>query len=291
MASNESTIRYSGNQDSEFKNSIETTYQFGCEYEFYISEEHNFEQVIFEITQSIYEISDADMLIDFSYLPIDEDKNYCFQIKSDGSLKSNGVEITIPITSRIGFVRYLERICNLIKQYGYTNRDTGLHIHISTVDSNGINFNFYKYMLLCDEEQLLSSWETREGYSHNVMDILSQNTKLEAKKIKTDKGTIWNLEKILPNHIEIKSIGGIDYHLDTQRLIHEFNLYADLFQETLEKDSEKHLALYKKHKAHINSVSSEKQKQFMVAIEDAGIIEKRGVDDPSSSSSKKHWKP
>ncbi len=189
---------------------------------------------------------------------------------------------------------------------------TGLHIHISTVDSNGINFNFYKYMLLCNEEQLLSQWETRDGYSHNVMDILSQNTKLESKKIKTGKGTIWNLEKISFNHIEIKSIGGIDYHSDTQKLIDEFNQYADLFHEALQIDTEKHKELYRKHKKQLENVELEKQKLFIFALEDAGIMPKQKIPEkreietkpdkengsqkdsnrhpsPSSNPSKKPW--
>jgi len=67
-------------------------------------------------------------------------------------------------------------------------------------------------MLLCDRTGLLSSWEPRVGYSQNVMDILSSYTKQVSRKIKTKKGTVWNVEKIEPNHVEVKSIGGDVYH-------------------------------------------------------------------------------
>ncbi|OYZ23663.1 MAG: hypothetical protein B7Y23_10010 [Sulfurovum sp. 16-42-52] len=144
------------------------------------------------------------------------------------------------------------------------------------------------------------------------MDILSQNTKLESKKIKTGKGTIWNLEKISFNHIEIKSIGGIDYHSDTQKLIDEFNQYADLFHEALQIDTEKHKELYRKHKKQLENVELEKQKLFIFALEDAGIMPKQKIPEkreietkpdkengsqkdsnrhpsPSSNPSKKPW--
>jgi len=273
------TKRYKGNQSSEFKNSIEATYQYGCEFEFYLDDKYRFKEAIQEIRKSLYKITDADILEDLSSLPNSADKDHCIQIKGDASLGSNGIEITIPITSKDGFAHYVHQICYLIGQYGYTNQETGLHIHISTVNSNGINFNFYKYMLLCDDEKLLSKWQTREGYSHNVMDILAQNTKLEAKKIKTGKGTIWNLEKISFNHIEIKSIGGVDYHSDTEKLIDEFNQYADLFHEALQKDTEKHKDLYRRHKKQLENVDLEKQNLFMFALEDAGILVRQKISE------------
>ena len=48
--------------------------------------------------------------------------------------------------------------------------DTWVYLPIK---NDGVNFNFYKYMLLCDRAGLLSSWKPRVGYSQNVMDILS----------------------------------------------------------------------------------------------------------------------
>ena len=117
------------------------------------------------------------------------------QIKPDQSLDDNGIEISIPITTKNGVKHYIKNILPLIKEYGYTNEDTGLHFHISTIKQDGVNFNFYLYMLMCDDKNLLSSWLPRSGYSQNVMDILSKNTKAKSRVIKNKKGTIWNLGK------------------------------------------------------------------------------------------------
>lgn len=268
------TKRYAGNKDSGFQNSREQTYQYGCEFELYIDEtKYDFKQVIQEIRESLYNITNVDILEDLNSLPRCEDKDYCMQIKSDSSLGNFGIEISIPITSKKGIEHYINEICPLISKYGYTNSDTGFHIHISTIEKSGININFYKFMLLCENEGLLSNWETRDGYSHNVMDILNKYQKNEARKIKTKKGTIWNLEKESPNHVEIKTIGGIDYHKDTQRLIDEFHQYANLFDQTLQSDTEAYKELLRKHKEQVEKADKKKQIQFMAALKEVGILE------------------
>lgn len=49
--------------------------------------------------------------------------------------------------------------------------------------------------------------------------ILLKNVKSEARKIKNKKGTIWNLEKVSSNHIEIKSIGSVAYHRERTKYL------------------------------------------------------------------------
>lgn len=149
-----------------------------------------------------YKVNKLNSLVDLTNLPTDEDNNHCIQIKPDQSLEDNGIEISIPITSQEGVKYYIKKILPLIKKYGYTNKDTGLHFHISIINKDGANFNFYLYMLMCHDKELLSSWQPRIGYSQNVMDILSSNTKALSRKIKNAKGTIWNLEKLKTDHKE-----------------------------------------------------------------------------------------
>ena len=122
------------------KNNIETLkisdndlYQFGCEFEFYIdTNKYNLEDAVEQIKNSIVEFTDADILVDLVSLPTDTDKNHCVQIKPDQSLDDNGIEISIPITTKNGVKHYINNILPLIEEYGYTNEDTGLHFHIST---------------------------------------------------------------------------------------------------------------------------------------------------------------
>jgi len=128
-------------------------------------------------------------------------------------------------------------------------------------------------MLLCDKAKLLSSWKPRIGYSQNVMDILSLNTKQASRQIKTKKGTIWNIEKIEPNHVEIKAIGGEEYHTKKDLMINEFREYCNLFDETLQKDNGEHKQMYRDHKQQIQMLSKEVSVEFVSALSEAGIIE------------------
>ena len=206
-------------------------------------------------------------------LPTDSDKNYCVQIKPDQSLDDNGIEISIPITTKNGVKHYINNILPLIEEYGYTNEDTGLHFHISTIKQDGVNFNFYLYMLMCHDKNLLSSWLPRSGYSQNVMDILSKNTKAKSREIKNKKGTIWNLEKIGVNHIEIKAIGGVDYHKEVNKIINEFERYAKYFDAVLKGDDiDYRQRLINEHKQLIKSIDSSTKEEFLQAVNEAGLI-------------------
>ncbi len=129
-------------------------------------------------------------------------------------------------------------------------------------------------MLLCDNANLLASWEPREGYSQNVMDILSSHTKREARIIKTKKGTIWNLERIDTYHIEIKSIGGVDYHKEPDRIIKEFEVYTDYFLEAVGEMTDRHKELLLIHKQKVDAASKEVKADFAVALAEAEILHK-----------------
>jgi hypothetical protein len=269
------TIRHKANQNCDYncydiKNNDK--YQYGCEFEFYINiEKYNFDETIEKILNEIQEFSNVDILVDLASLPSDEDKNNCIQIKPDQSLEDHGIEISIPITSQDGVIYYIQKILPLIEKYGFTNEETGLHFHISTIKKDGVNFNFYAYMLLCHDKKLLSSWKPRTGYSHNVMDILLKNTKSDSRKIK--KGTVWNLEKIDPSHIEIKTIGGIDYHKKTDQILSEFNLYAECFYNTHENtDITYSKRLIEEHKKTVKEANKKTQATFIEAVSEAGLI-------------------
>jgi hypothetical protein len=248
-------------------------YQFGCEFEFYIDiENHDFKDAIERIKNKIQAFTNADILVDLLNLPIEDDKNHCIQIKPDQSLQSHGLEISIPITSQTGVKHYIRHILPLIEEFGYTNEDTGLHFHISTIQKDGVNFPFYIFMLMCHDKNLLSSWEPRLGYSQNVMDILLKSTKTEARIIKTKKGTIWNLEKLEANHIEIKSMGGINYHRQMDKIIDEFDTYADCFDRVYKNtDHDYRAKLIEEHKILVTSTDKTVQAEFAIAVKEAGL--------------------
>ena len=274
---NNTTKRYKSVLTNKFENlkvkEIDL-YQFGCEFEFYIdTNRYDLQDAVEQIKNKIANFTDADILVDLVSLPTNNDKNNCVQIKPDQSLEDNGIEISIPITTKNGVKHYIKNILPLIQEYGYTNEDTGLHFHISTLKQDGVNFNFYLYMLICNDKNLLSSWLPRSGYSQNVMDILSKNTKAKSRVIKNKKGTIWNLEKIGVNHIEIKAIGGVDYHKEVDKIIDEFNMYVKYFDDVLKDiNSEYRQKLISEHKQLIKSLDCDTKEEFSQAVNEAGLI-------------------
>ena len=248
--------------------------QYGCEFEFYIDKKkYVYEEAIDAITRELQLLTQADILVDITSIPKAEDKNRCMQIKPDISLDDHGVEISIPISTKEGVKHYIEVITPIIKKYGYTNDETGFHIHISTQQTDGKHIDFYRFMLLCEDENLLSSWKPRVGYSQNVMDILSSQTKQQARVIKTKKGTIWNLEKIDAHHIEIKSIGGVNYHLQSERITAEFEVYANLFTEAVGEMTQRHKIVLKKHKEKIDKMPLASKQEFVRALGESGILQ------------------
>ena len=270
------TKRYKGNDScriEDFTPTMEDAYQYGCEFEFYLNTDINdYETIIGNITKELYTLTHVDILVDTVSLPTAKDKDRCMQIKPDISLNDTGLEISTPISTLEGIKYFIKSICPIIKKYGYTNEETGFHIHISTINQDGVNFNFYKYMLLCNEAKLLSSWRPRIGYSQNVMDILTNHSKSKTRQIKTKKGTVWNLEKVGSNHIEIKSMGGYDYHTEVKKLVKEFASYAKYFDETLQKDDTKHKQLFEAHKLMVDAVKDDVKATFVSALSASGIL-------------------
>ena len=114
-------------------------YIFGCEFEFYLHTDKSYDIVIKEL----FYISKVDLLTNNMTTPSCKDSSECMQLKPDISLeKDNGLEISIPKSNYSQLVDYIRDINSLIEKYGYTDNDTGFHIHISTSKHSGINIDF-----------------------------------------------------------------------------------------------------------------------------------------------------
>lgn len=95
-----------------------------------------------------------------------------------------------------------------------------------------------------------------------------RNSKTITRQIKNKKRKIWNIEKISPNHIEIRSIGGVDYHKETSKIIDEFEMYANSFDSVLnDSNSDYNKNLIEEHKKLIKSleitIKKSSQKQLL----------------------------
>ncbi len=241
------------------ENILDEDYLFGCEFEFYPKENIKVESIISKLCDCLK----TDLLVNEISIPSCSDSSLCMQLKPDISLNEKGLEISIPISSYSSLLEYIRKINNLIDEFGYTDDDTGLHIHISTSQQNGVNFNFYKFSLLCNEQKMLNSWYARNGYCLNVMEVINYNNKKEAQQIKKKKGRVWNLELIGKNRIEIRTIGGTDYHLETTKIIKEVEKFKEIFEETLREDSEEFKKIKKEHLEIVARATDEEKKGFI----------------------------
>ena len=234
-------------------------YIFGCEFEFYLHDDKDYEN----IKEELFNISKVDLLTNDISIPDCKDSSDCMHLKPDISLDDGGLEISIPKSNYLQLIQYIQEINSLINKYGYTNDDTGFHIHISTSQKSGINVNFFKFSLLCNKNKLLNSWKQRNGYCLNVMNVINCHTIKESKKIKNAKGKVWNLELISSNRIEIRTMGGTNYHKNNNKILLELKQFRNIFEETLSKDTDEYIYLERLHLEKIKNASEDKIIEFM----------------------------
>jgi len=262
MPESDGTLRYSCNckKLQEFKIASDDL-EFGCEFEFYTSEQ--FEEDLFEDLRSI---TNANLLVNRKSIPIQDDRHYCMNYKPDNSLTGYcGREISVPICSIEELKHYIIEINKILNEYGSTNEDTGFHIHISTKNKS-LDIDFYAFMLLCEEASLLSNWGSRNRYSLNVMDVLGVFDMKEAKELKEKKGRIWSLEKRKENHIEIRTIGGTNYHKQTNKILEELEMFTNIFRRILLQPDIEYKELLKAHKIKLEKISEDKKEDFYKII-------------------------
>ena len=231
--------------------------QFGCEFEFYVNQ-----MIEDELINELSSLLKTELIINHNNGKNDDMKmNY----KRDLSLIGDtGREITTPICTLSDLKEYIVNISKIISSNAHTNEDTGFHIHISTKDESAVDF--YRFMLLCNDNELLTNWGIRNGFSLNVMDILDSLDMVEAKKFKNKKGRIWNLEKISNNHIEIRTMGGTNYQLKVDQILLELNIFIEIFYKSLGKPDKTYIELFKKHHDKLINCSQERRDKFLEVI-------------------------
>lgn len=232
--------------------------QFGCEMEFYVNQ-----MIEEELIEELEQISNKNLIVNNKDGQNNDSKmNY----KRDASLHGeNGREITIPICSYSELKKYIVRICKLISSNAHTNGDTGFHIHVSTIDK-ALNIDFYRFMLLSNNESLLNNWGERNNFSLNVMDILDVLDLEEARKFKNKKGRIWSLEKRNNNHIEIRTMGGIGYETKIEQIFFELDKFIGIFLISLNKPDKSYITILEEHIKKLKDSPKEKRDKFLEII-------------------------
>ncbi len=224
--------------------------QCGVEFEFYINafDDEHFDEELKKLIEALSHITDKNILCNPTK-EFQRSKEYDkLIIKPDSSLinYSYGLEVTTPIVPIAQLPYYIEKVFDLMKKFGYiTDVSTGLHIHLSTPDEEN-EFDFLCYMLLLNQKGLFDSWPSRADYSRNVMHVLNCfNFDIAAMK-KDEVGRGWCIvrpENDKPTHVELRTMGGDNYHLNISQVLNELLPICELFLNIYDRSEEKRCSL------------------------------------------------
>lgn len=234
----------------------------GAEFEFYLDVNSNvaFHATLHQLEEDLGSHFSHDIYTDVtgSYEKHDEHLTQIV-IKTDHTLDTTnyGIEVCTPKCSIEELREHIDHILPIIQKYAFTDSSTGLHLHISVPDRIlRQKMDFYLFMLIANDQGLLSSWEERSEYSRNVKHVLDCMGRKAAKRYK--KGREWNVLKVEDNHIEIRTMGGKEYQNQQEQILHELDLYIDVFLSSCSDTRENaiyHQKLLDGHKQLIDSAS------------------------------------
>ena len=193
-----------------------------------------------------------------------------WRIEYDESLHT-GAEFISPI---MPMQESLEQLFEFLKHITpckcFTSHRCGMHMGISATNRTLYDFDFIQFMSRLNQRKLYSLWTDRLK-TYNSYCIPLQNT-LKNLKIKQSytqiptamrsfaKQLIRNRHNMINfrtfnnnNYLEIRLMGGKDYHKKTEKIIDTTNYFSDLIKETYSTTTT--TKDYKKITSYINRVS------------------------------------
>ena len=175
----------------------------GAEFEFYLNDMNDVD----ELSKDLRIINNANVRIDLSG---DETKNtngVNWFICRDKSLtkKQNGIEISTPKVKFKVLYKIIINMFKLINKYGFTDKNTALHIHASS-DYMNSNLNIPKLIILSNLDGMFS-WNIR-SHSQSVFTILAKTKTEQLEYLDELLSRRYQLNFIDKNRIEYRAIGG-----------------------------------------------------------------------------------
>lgn len=171
-------------------------------------------------------VPSADDLYNEFHFPIKDVMNNDWEVKEDGSLGSNGVEISTGIYQLDELINIIEKVFKWIDKNGDTDSSCGFHVHLS-IDGKA-EVDALKLLLFTEEGKIYNEFEERIGNTYalaidkghfskldpftkeNLMK-LAKKEKLD-KKLSLDKYMGVHLIDLGNNHVEFRYMGGTNYH-------------------------------------------------------------------------------
>jgi hypothetical protein len=235
----------------------------GYEFEFYINgHDESTRKYMFEsLVKEMAEYSFHDIGINMDNVPSQKDYTK-WTITIDESLEARpfGVEI---ITPKIPFSfskYYLKKTFEAIEKYGGTDADCGFHIHMSIPKA----IDPVKYLLFVESNTKILTWEQRGRYAKNIFSILHATKEDVFRRDGISLGKYWNINFVdmVKNysHVEIRAMGGKDYHNIKDEIIAEAENFAEVLliaggELSFQKEYQSLFELYSKNNLGLNGIS------------------------------------
>jgi hypothetical protein len=212
----------------------------GIEFEFFLKEKATFLEKIEEIfKRQLRKITKESIKIinclNNSKLPDEEKKEKeIFYIEKEPSLNKNGIEFITKVIKFKDLEKYLQKIFEIINEYGYTTEETGLHFHIS--NENKKELNKEKFILNLKKEKV-TKYEEERNELESIFNLVKKDKLIEVneKYMKNYNINFINDEQY-KNHIELRVFGGTKYETKIKEII---------------SDIEKTIMIYKKEEMYL----------------------------------------
>ena len=251
--------------------------QCGAEFEFYlcVKDLQQFNKKLEEIVSDLLAITDAHIAVNTTYGIKKQTHLDDVVHKNDDSLTTTpyGIEITTPILPLARLPYYVEKLLVVIRNHGFTDETTGLHIHLSHTQREN-PFDFLKFMLFMNDKGLFESWQERSDYCSNVMHVLNFKDVAASKKKKDKIGERWNVLLREKDHVEIRTMGGQQYEDQVVQILQEITALYTLFSDAsdVDKEREKYAVLQKRQADRVEKASPEDTQKYLLALKKLGLF-------------------
>ena len=223
--------------------------------------------------------------------------NRNWEVKEDGSLGSNGVEVVSPPLFLKTFLEVCPKMFDIINDCGSTDEDCGFHIGVSLKNVSNLknDLDVVKLVLLTDEDYIWHFFKERKGNSYVGAERYAQSPReklisggvpttrkfIDVDRLKSKYGAEKyygiNVSKLYENqpYIEFRFLGGPHYHTKWEEVKKIIAHYIYAISADCDPTFKRKEYLLKLNKLMFRADYVEKRKR-MLKLEE--IIERGGAD-------------
>jgi len=227
-----------------------------------------------------------------------------WRIEEDSSLSEGGVEIISPALPITQAKEVIKDMFDYISDNGETDSSTGLHVHLGYKGVNmSQNLDLLKMMMFTEENWVLKNFPEREGNSYTLSMIkkldktFKEHPDYPSALFKSGKDDIqWifkdfqanvlpqstkynsiNWEPIGKGHIEIRWMGGTNYHKKYKEVITALGRFASYLKLALDPEYKKEEYLKKLYRLAVKADYLRSDKEIKETQKQINVVERDGL--------------